>query len=122
MVSVSRAAVEPMARWAWAAVGGDAVGHRASAPVLRTRRSVFLMGLARAHRMCKDSHMATNLAIDDKLLERALRIGGEKTKKATVTEALREYIARREQATIVELFGKVDVDPSYDYKERRRRR
>ncbi len=80
------------------------------------------MGLARAHRMCKDSHMATNLAIDDKLLERALRIGGEKTKKATVTEALREYIARREQATIVELFGKVDVDPSYDYKERRRRR
>jgi len=63
--------------------------------------------------------MATNLAIDDKLLERALKIGGEKTKKATVTQALQEYIERREQATIVDLFGKIDIDPSYDYKEQR---
>lgn len=85
------------------------------------QRSVSL-SVARVRPMCKDPHMATNLAIDDELLERALKIGGEKTKKATVTEALREYIARREQATIVELFGKVDVDPSYDYKEHRRRR
>ena len=66
--------------------------------------------------------MATNLAIDDKLLEHALKIGGERSKKATVTQALQEYIARREQATIVDLFGKIDVDPSYDYKEQRRRR
>jgi Arc/MetJ family transcription regulator len=66
--------------------------------------------------------MATNLAIDDKLLEHALKIGGAKTKKATVTQALQEYIERREQATIVDLFGKVDVDPGYDYKEQRRRR
>lgn len=66
--------------------------------------------------------MATNLAIDDKLLEHALKIGGEKTKKATVTVALREYIARREQETIVELFGKVEMVPEYDYKEHRRRR
>jgi Arc/MetJ family transcription regulator len=66
--------------------------------------------------------MATNLAIDDKLLEHALKIGGEKTKKATVTQALREYIERREQAMIVELFGKVEFDPGYDYKEQRRRR
>lgn len=66
--------------------------------------------------------MATNLAIDDKLLEAALKIGGEKTKKATVTVALQEYIARREQETIQELFGKVEMDPSYDYKEHRRRR
>ena len=78
--------------------------------------------VARASGVCNHPHMATNLAIDDKLLEQALKIGGEKTKKATVTQALREYIARREQATIVELFGKVDVDPSYDYKEHRRRR
>ena len=72
--------------------------------------------------MCKASHMATNLTIDDELLERALKVSGEKTKKATVTEALREYIARREQATIAELFGKVDMDPSHDYKAQRRRR
>lgn len=72
--------------------------------------------------MCNGSHMATNLAIDDRLLQRALKIGGEKTKKATVTQALLEYIERREQATIVELFGKVEMDESYDYKEHRRRR
>lgn len=72
--------------------------------------------------MCKHLHMATNLALDDKLLEQALRIGGEKTKKATVTQALREYIQRRKQAAIVDLFGKIDLDPSYDYKSQRRRR
>jgi len=66
--------------------------------------------------------MATNLAIDDKLLERALRVGGEKTKKATVTQALREYIERREQERIADLFGKIDLDPDYDYKAQRRRR
>ena len=72
--------------------------------------------------MCNALHMATNLAIDDKLLEHALKTGGEKTKKATVTQALREYIERREQAMIVELFGKIDIDPGYDYKKQRRRR
>ncbi len=66
--------------------------------------------------------MATNLAIDDRLLEHALKIGGEKTKKATVTQALREYIERREQEKIVELFGKIDVDFDYDYKRERRQR
>ncbi|CAN5847383.1 type II toxin-antitoxin system VapB family antitoxin [soil metagenome] len=66
--------------------------------------------------------MATNLAIDDSLLEEARRIGGQKTKKATVTEALSEYIARRKQQRVLELFGKIDVDPAYDYKAQRRRR
>ncbi|MEZ4296653.1 MAG: type II toxin-antitoxin system VapB family antitoxin [Polyangiaceae bacterium] len=66
--------------------------------------------------------MPTNLAIDDELLERARKIGGERTKKATVTQALLEYIQRREQAAVVDLFGKVDFDPTYDYKEHRRRR
>jgi Arc/MetJ family transcription regulator len=66
--------------------------------------------------------MATNLAIDDKLLEEALRAGGHRTKKATVTEALREYVRRRRQAAILGLFGAVDLDPSYDYKAQRRRR
>lgn len=65
--------------------------------------------------------MATNLAIDDRLLEEAQKIGGHRTKKATVTEALEEYIRHRKQAKIVELFGKVDFDPKYDYKKQRRR-
>jgi Arc/MetJ family transcription regulator len=66
--------------------------------------------------------MATNLAIDDRLLEEAQRVGGHRTKKATVTEALNEYIQRRKQRRIVELFGTIDVDPKYDYKAQRRRR
>jgi Arc/MetJ family transcription regulator len=65
--------------------------------------------------------MATNLAIDDKLLEEALKTGGHRTKKATVTEALREYIQRRRQQKILGLFGKIDFDPAYDYKRQRRR-
>ncbi len=65
--------------------------------------------------------MPSNLAIDDQLLEEALRIGGHRTKKATVTEALEEYIQRRKQAAILELFGTIDVDPDYDYKAERRR-
>jgi Arc/MetJ family transcription regulator len=66
--------------------------------------------------------MATNLAIDDELLEEARRIGGHRTKEATVTEALNEYIARRRQRKIVGLFGQIDMDPEYDYEEQRRRR
>ena len=71
--------------------------------------------------MCKSLHMATNLAIDDALLTEALKIGGHATKKATVTEALREYIARRQRARILELAGKIDFDPAHDYKAQRRR-
>lgn len=71
--------------------------------------------------MCNFSHMATNLAIDDALLEEARRIGGQKTKKATVTEALNEYIQRRKQQRVIALFGKIDVDAKFDYKAQRRR-
>ena len=66
--------------------------------------------------------MATNLAIDDALLEEARRVGGQKTKRATVTDALNEYIQRRKQQRVVELFGTLDVDPQYNYKAQRRRR
>ncbi len=66
--------------------------------------------------------MPTNLALDDELLEEALAIGGHRTKRATVTEALREYIERRKQARITRLFKTVDYDPKYDYKKQRRRR
>ena len=65
--------------------------------------------------------MATNLAIDDSLLKEAQIIGGHKTKKATVTEALLEYIKKREQWQITELFGKIDYDDDYDYKKGRSR-
>ncbi len=66
--------------------------------------------------------MATNLAIDPQLLDKALEVGGEKTKKATVNRALREFIARREQKRLLELFGKLDWDDEYDYKRDRTRR
>jgi hypothetical protein len=71
--------------------------------------------------VCRLIGMPTNLAIDDKLLEEALRIGGQRTKKDTVNEALREYIQRRRQATIVKLFGTVEFAPGHDYKKQRRR-
>jgi Arc/MetJ family transcription regulator len=63
--------------------------------------------------------MATNLAIDNDLIETAKRIGGHKTKKAVVTEALQEYIRVRRQREIVKLFNKIDYDPDYDYKAQR---
>lgn len=66
--------------------------------------------------------MPSNLALDDRLLEAALKIGGHRTKKATVTEALEEYIQRRKQADILRLFRQVDYDPAFDYKKQRRRR
>jgi len=65
--------------------------------------------------------MATNLAIDDELLAKALEIGGEKSKKATVNRALHEFVARREQQKILELFGTLDWDSDFDYKRERTR-
>lgn len=66
--------------------------------------------------------MATNLSIDPKLLERALEVSGERTKKAAVTRALEEFIARRKQRSILELMGKLEWDSSYDYKKERNRK
>lgn len=71
--------------------------------------------------MCKYSHMATNLSIDPELLEKALQVSGEKTKKAAVTQALVEFIAKREQTRVKELFGQLDWDSDYDYKKERSR-
>jgi len=65
--------------------------------------------------------MAANLSIDPDLLDRALEVSGERTKKAAVTKALREFIARREQKRILELFGALDWDPNCDYKAERSR-
>ena len=65
--------------------------------------------------------MATNLAIDEGFLEEALRVGGHRTKKDTVTEALEEYIQRQKQAKVVKLFGTLDFGPKFDYKRARQR-
>jgi len=65
--------------------------------------------------------MATNLSLDPALIERTLELSGEKTKKAAVTRALEEFIARREQARIVELMGRLEWDSAYDYKQERSR-
>jgi Arc/MetJ family transcription regulator len=66
--------------------------------------------------------MATNLAIDEDLLDEALHVGGHKTKRETVNEALREFIQRRKRRDLVKWFGKVDYDLAYDYKRERRSR
>jgi hypothetical protein len=66
--------------------------------------------------------MATNLSLDPELLERALEVSGEKTKKAAVTRALEEFIARRKQKRLLDLMGKLDWDKAYDYKAERGRR
>ncbi|CAN5912373.1 hypothetical protein BH11GEM1_BH11GEM1_01970 [soil metagenome] len=65
--------------------------------------------------------MTTNLAIDDQLLDEALRIGGHRTKRATVNEALAEYIMHRQQTKVIDLFGTIDFARGYDYKKQRRR-
>ena len=65
--------------------------------------------------------MATNLSIDPDLSEEALRLSGEKTKKAAVTKALVEFVARRRQKDLLDLFGQLDWDPAYDYKSERSR-
>lgn len=64
--------------------------------------------------------MATNLAIDDRLIDEARRIGHHGTKKDAVTAALKEYIDRRKQVEILKLAGTIDYDPAYDYKKVRR--
>ena len=61
--------------------------------------------------------MATNLAIDDKLIDEARRVGNYRTKKEAVTAALKEYVQRRKQLEILKLAGTIDYDPSYDYKK-----
>ncbi len=65
--------------------------------------------------------MASNLSIEPALLDKALEVSGERTKKAAVTQALIEYIARRERRKILELFDQLEWDAGYDYKSDRSR-
>jgi len=66
--------------------------------------------------------MPTNLAIDDDLLAKAVRVGGHRTKRATVNAALEEYIQRRKRLRALQAFGTIEFDPAYDYKRARRKR
>ncbi|GJQ58806.1 MAG: type II toxin-antitoxin system VapB family antitoxin [Candidatus Scalindua sp. AMX11] len=65
--------------------------------------------------------MATNLDIDDKLIIKAQKIGHHKTKKETVTTALKEYIAHKKQLEVLDLFGSIEFDKNFDYKKARKR-
>ncbi|MBS1841338.1 MAG: type II toxin-antitoxin system VapB family antitoxin [Acidobacteria bacterium] len=66
--------------------------------------------------------MPTNLAIDDRLIELAKKLGRHKSKKDTVNAALDEYVRRRKQAALIPLFGTIDYDPEYNYKRERKRK
>jgi Arc/MetJ family transcription regulator len=66
--------------------------------------------------------MPTNLNIDDDLLAEAVKLSGKRTKRETVDAALQEYVSRRKQRGILQLFGKLEWDPRYDYKGERSRR
>jgi Arc/MetJ family transcription regulator len=72
--------------------------------------------------VCKEEDMATNLALDDNLLAVAQKVGGMKTKKDTVNAALKEFIERRRQEEIISLFGTIEWDSGYDYKQLRKRK
>ncbi len=66
--------------------------------------------------------MATNLHLDENLLAEAVKLGGKTTKRDTVNEALQEYVARRKQKKVIGLFGSLDFDENYDYKQSRKLR
>lgn len=66
--------------------------------------------------------MPTNLAIDDHLLDEALKLGGLRTKRETVNRALEDFVRRQKRLKALEVFGTVDFDPAWDYKAARRRR
>jgi len=65
--------------------------------------------------------LATNLQLDDRLIEKAVKLGKHKTKRAAVTRALKEYVEHLEQQKLLALFGNVDYDPDYDYKKQRKK-
>ena len=65
--------------------------------------------------------MATNLSLNPELIEEALKVSGEQTKKVAVTRALKEFVARRKQKNLLDLTGKLEWDDSYDYKNDRSR-
>ena len=79
-------------------------------------------GLALCDPMCDIARVATNAEIDPELIKAALSLGGKRSKRAVIDEALREYVLRRQQRDVIKLFGSIDYDESYDYKKQRSRR
>lgn len=71
---------------------------------------------------CRGLHMPTNLNLDDALLEEAVKLSGKRTKRDAVNAALQEFVSRRKQRRVLELFGKLEWDPRFDYKKERERR
>lgn len=67
-----------------------------------------------------NSIVATNLDLDDKLIEAARKLGGHKSKREAVTRALEEYVQWLKQQAIVSEFGKIDYDAKFDYKKQRK--
>jgi Arc/MetJ family transcription regulator len=72
--------------------------------------------------LCDILHMATNVQIDPDLIRDALLLGGKRTKREVIEEALQEYVLRRKQQQLLKLLGTVDYDPEYDYKKQRSKR
>lgn len=71
--------------------------------------------------LCVPMCMATNVHLDEDLITEAQRLGKHSSKRATIEDALREYVQRRKQLEVIQLFGKIDYDDSYDYKSARHR-
>jgi hypothetical protein len=89
--------------------------------LLRRRTPAIIQELLEPHKhMCKLSHMATNIELNENLLSKAMKLGGMKTKKEAVNEALAEYVLHREQLKVIELFGTIEFDESFDYKKQRK--
>ena len=100
--------------------------YRRSSPLvfsIRNHRKLATQEFADVAQLCRlfteVSHIAKILALDQELLDRAFRVSGEPTKKAAVTRDLQEFIARREQRRVAELFGKLEWDASFDDKAER---
>ena len=83
---------------------------------------MLLIKLTHAHVSQYFCDVATNLKLDDRLIQEAVKAGGHKTKQAAVNAALGEYVARRNRLRILDLRGKISFAPSWDYKQMRRRR
>ena len=65
--------------------------------------------------------LATNLQLDDRLIDKAVKLGKHQTKRAAVNQALKEYVENLEQEKLLVLFGNLDYDPEYDYKKQRKK-
>lgn len=72
--------------------------------------------------LCELMCMATNIEIDQNLVRKAMKLGGSRTKREVVNKALEEYVQRREQLRVLDLFGTVEYDPDHDYKRQRKRK